>query len=97
MSKRSISCEQQARNILTEMGIEDAQLMSAGDLVLLANLINDLTSNKIMLKQAIELEREECAKIADELASMLVHTKQEWTPLGIIEECAYMIRERGVL
>jgi len=50
-----------------------------------------------MLKQAIELEREECAKIADELASMLVHTKQEWTPLGIIEECAYMIRERGTL
>lgn len=35
----SISAEQQARNMLESMGIDDAQEMSAGDLVELANLI----------------------------------------------------------
>jgi len=49
--------------------------------------------NNVLL--AVELEREECAKIADYLSDLVVREDSEWTALGIIEECGYMIRKRG--
>jgi len=42
MSRKS--AEQQARDLLEQYGLEDAQSMAAGDLVELANLIADATA-----------------------------------------------------
>ena len=41
MSK-PVSCEQKARDILERMGVKDAQSMSAGCVVELANLISEV-------------------------------------------------------
>jgi hypothetical protein len=41
------SAEQQARDLLEQYGVKDAQSMTAGDLVELANLINDANAYRV--------------------------------------------------
>lgn len=51
--------EQEARDILERMGIEDAQLFTSGDLVELAELISDtrvMAKSKKIIKGYIRLE-----------------------------------------
>lgn len=48
------SAEQQARDLLERMGIEDAQSFSSGDLVELANLIAEVHHWKVAVKRMLE-------------------------------------------
>jgi len=55
MSRKS--AEQQARDLLEQYGLEDAQSMAAGDLVELANLIADANSYRGMQTAHISRQR----------------------------------------
>lgn len=47
------SVEQEARDMLERMGVEDAQSRTAGDVVELANLINENAGLAMFLKRAL--------------------------------------------
>lgn len=56
--EQKVSCEQQARDILERLGVEDAQAYSAGDLVEIANLIRD-RERLLFLRDAIVRQNDE--------------------------------------
>ena len=47
--------EQEARNILERMGIENAQSFTAGDVVEIANLIAEIENLKVTLREIVTL------------------------------------------
>ncbi len=53
MSK-PVTAEQQARDLLDRLGVEDAQSYSSGELVELANLIAERDWLKIQLKKLLQ-------------------------------------------
>ena len=61
------TAEQQARDLLERMGIEDAQSFSSGDLVELANLIVQNSQWKFIVKQIIGGEAKYLREVAKAL------------------------------
>lgn len=47
------SAEQQARDLLERLGVEDAQSFSAGDVVELANLIADAEHLRVLIRRGL--------------------------------------------
>lgn len=60
MTDDPVSIEQRARDLLERLGVEDAQEWTNGDVLELANLINE----KIRLEQEVELLRTENAALS---------------------------------
>lgn len=83
--------------LLNTVRVDKAELEAAfcSDDVWFDDFAYGITLPELLLlyNQAKEIEREECAKIADYLADQIA-AGAEWTALGIIEECADSIRER---
>lgn len=85
----SKSAEQEARDMLERMGVEDAQLFTAGDLVELANLIAGRKSTE----RAVAAERErwkslciDYAIACGELSKGLAEDDPIWAELKALGE-----------
>lgn len=70
------SIEQQARDLLERMGIEGAQSFSSGDLVELANLIDESNTFRRSLRQALQADIDANEKLIQAKRELLDTTPQ---------------------
>ena len=78
---QAMTAEQKARNMLTRLGVEEAQSFSAGDLVELANLIADHDHAKKQIKAASRLLERAIDSIPDFIDGRndrLVRSIEKW-------------------